>query len=211
MTSTDQPSEPTYADRVYRSGGGVAGGVMLLLLSVWLGGDALINGTGRTPWLALAGLLLVVPLVIAFTLRPAVFAGEDRLRVRNPFRLITVPWAAVRDIRAGYSAEVFTEGGGKFQLWAVPVSLRQRKRVARRQARSAHDDPHGVTSVSADVNDTKARMAQADQTVVELRELAERGGTRASAQGEAVARWAYEVIAPALAGLVVLIVLLATG
>ncbi|WP_327234813.1 PH domain-containing protein [Streptomyces sp. NBC_01317] len=210
MTSTDQPSEPTYADRVYRSSGGIAGGVMLLLLSVWLGGDALINGTGRTPWLALAGLLLVVPLVIAFTLRPAVFAGEDRLRIRNPFRLITVEWSAVKDIRAGYSCEVFTEDAGKYQLWAVPVSLRQRKRVARRQSRQAHDDPHNMTSVTADVNDTGARMAQADRTVVELRDLAERGVLRGA--GEAVAaRWAYEVIAPAVAGLVVLVVLLSTG
>ncbi|MET9481026.1 PH domain-containing protein [Streptomyces sp. NPDC006638] len=211
MTSTDQPSEPTYADRVYRSSGGIAGGVMLLLISVWLGGDALINGTGRTPWLALAGLLLVVPLVIAFTLRPAVFAGEDRLRIRNPFRLVTVPWSAVRDVRAGYSCEVFTEDAGKYQLWAVPVSLRQRKRVARRQSRQAHDDPHNMTSVTADVNDTGARLAQADQTVLELRELAERGGRRGAASERVAVRWAYEVVAPAVAGLVVLIVLLLTG
>lgn len=139
-----------------------------------------------------------------------VFAGEDRLRIRNPFRLITVEWSAVKDIRAGYSCEVFTEDAGKYQLWAVPVSLRQRKRVARRQSRQAHDDPHNMTSVTADVNDTGARMAQADRTVVELRDLAERGVLRGA--GEAVAaRWAYEVIAPAVAGLVVLVVLLSTG
>lgn len=211
MTSSDQSTEQTYADRVFRSSGGIAGGVMLLALIAWIGGDALINGTGRTPWLALAGMLLVVPLVVAFTVRPAVFAGEDRLRIRNPFRQVTLPWAQVRDVRAGYSCEVFTEDAGKFQLWAVPVSLRQRKRAARHQSRAAHDDPHRTTSVSADVTDSKVRMAQADRTVADLRELAERGAFRESARGEAVTRWAYEVIAPAVAGLVVLVVLLSLG
>src|SRR4051794_41749826 len=57
-------------------------------------------GKGRTPWLALATLLLVVPLVGAFTVRPAVFAGQDRLRVRNPFRVIVLPWGQVEMLRS---------------------------------------------------------------------------------------------------------------
>lgn len=211
MTSPDQPSEPAYADRVFRSPAGIASGVLLLALALWLGGDALISGAGRAPWLALAGLLLAVPLIVAFTVRPAVFAGADRLRIRNPFRTITLPWSAVRSVRAGYSAEVFTESGKRFQMWAVPVSLRQRKRASRRQTHKSIDDPHGRTSATADVRDTKARIATADQTVSELRELAESAATRPTAQGETAVRWAYEVIGPAVAGLIVLIVLLATG
>ncbi|MFD5112754.1 PH domain-containing protein [Streptomyces sp. NPDC058391] len=208
MTSPDEPTEPTYADRVFRSAGGIMGGVALLLIAAWIGGDALARGTGRTPWLALAGLLLVVPLVVAFSLRPAVFANADRLRIRNPFRTITLPWGTVTNVRAAYSCEVFTENDGKFQLWAVPVSLRQRKRAARRQTHLAHDDPYGRTSVQADVTDTQARLAQADRTVVELRDLAERSATRPTAQGAPTIRWAYEIMAPAAAGLILLIVLL---
>lgn len=211
MTSPDQPAESTFADRAFRSSPGIASGVLLLLLALWLGGDALIAGGGRTPWLALAGLLLCVPLIVAFTLRPAVFAGADKLRIRNPFRLITLPWAVVTGVRAGYSTEVTTEGGKRYQMWAVPVSLRQRKRVSRRQARSSVDDPHGRTSVSADVTDSAARMATADQTVADLRDLAEQAATSPGAQGEPEVRWAYEVIAPAAAGLIVLIILLITG
>jgi hypothetical protein len=208
MTSPQQPAEPSYADRVFRSPAGMAGGGLLLALIAWMVVDALVRGEGRTPWLALAAALLVVPLIVAFSVRPAVFVNEERVRIRNPFRTITLPWGAVADVRAGYSSELFTTEGVKYQLWAIPVSLRQRKRAARRQMQRATDDPHGATSVHADVSDSAARMAPADQTIADLREMAERLGTRASAQGEPQVRWAYEVLAPVAAGAVLLALVL---
>ncbi|MGW0464179.1 PH domain-containing protein [Streptomyces sp. NPDC003027] len=207
MTSPQPPAEPAYADRVFRSPLGIAGGVLMIGLSAWFCGDAIVRGEGRTPWLALAALLLVVPLIAAFTIRPAVFANEDRLRVRNPFRDITLPWAAVADVRAGYSSEVFTQEGDKYQLWSIPVSLRRRKSAALRQARdAAQGAPQGRTAGAADAG----RRAPADQTIADLRDLAERCAGRPGAQGEPEVRWAYEIIAPAVAGLLLLVVLLAT-
>ncbi|MFI9628714.1 PH domain-containing protein [Streptomyces sp. NPDC052042] len=216
MTSPTPPAEPTYADRIFRSSAGIAGGVLLLLLLCWFGGDALIRGYGRTPWLTVAGLLTAVPLVVAFSLRPAVFVNERRIRIRNPFRTITLPWTEVADLRAGYSSELFTEDGTKYQLWSVPVSLRQRKKAARQQARDSASDPSGRTSATVDVRDSKPRMATADRTVAELRELAERAKADREVSSEAPGapgsvRWAYEVIAPAVVGAVLLAVLLATG
>ncbi|MFI6727504.1 PH domain-containing protein [Streptomyces sp. R-74717] len=224
MTSPTPPAEPTYADRTFRSPAGIAGGVLLLLLICWIGGDAVFRGDGRVPWLALAGLLTAVPLVVAFTLRPVVLANEQRIKIRNPFRTITMPWSAVADLRAGYSSELFTEDGAKYQLWAVPVSLRQRKKAARQQSRRSLDDPYDRTSVHADVRDTKSRTATADQTMADLRELMERAKTGAgsgkssksvatsdSSPSSVSVRWAYEVIAPAVVGAVLLVVLLATG
>ncbi|WP_069814689.1 PH domain-containing protein [Streptomyces sp. TP-A0874] len=205
MTSPDNSPEPTYDDRVYRSPSALVGGVALLVLAGWLGGDAVVRGTGRVPWLALAGLLCVVPLLIAFTLRPAVFAGAERLRIRNPFRVITLPWGAVEDVRASYTSEVFTDSD-KYQLWSIPVSLRARKKASRKAARAAVEDFSNRTSVSPDVTDA-ARRAPADQAVAELRELAERHRSDEAAQGQPEVRWSYEVIVPSVVGLVLFVVL----
>ncbi|MGW7366832.1 PH domain-containing protein [Streptomyces sp. NPDC054841] len=219
MTSPEQPpSEPAYADRVYRSPMALVGGVLLLALTFWIGGDAVIRGEGRTPWLGLTGLLVLVPMIVAFTLRPAVFAGEDRLRIRNPFRTITLPWASVADVRAGYSSEVTTQEGAKYQLWSVPVSLRQRKQAARRQALAARGDRGRRAPVNAAVDPAVGTdaggapwQAPADRTIAELRELAEHGATRPSAKGEPQVRWAYEILGPAVVGAVAFAVLLAVA
>ncbi|MFD4834269.1 PH domain-containing protein [Streptomyces uncialis] len=214
MTSSDRrtpspppsgnPEEPVYQDRVFRSSAAIAGGVLLLALGGWLGVDALVRGEGTAPWLALATLLFLVPLVVAYTLRPAVFVNEDRLRIRNPFRTITLPWSCVGNLRAGYSNEVFDDTGVKYQLWAVPVSLRARKKAARQQSRAAVDDLSGRTTLTA-----ASVRSPSDQTVEDLRELAERRGGAESAQGRPQIRWAYEILGPSAAGAVLLAVVLA--
>ncbi|MFE5742475.1 PH domain-containing protein [Streptomyces celluloflavus] len=205
MTSEQStPPQQQYAERSYRSPAALAGGGLLILLGLWLGGDALLRGVPQTKIMAAFALILGVPLVAAYTLRPLVRAGEDRLLVRNPFRTITLPWGAVDDLRAGFSAEVFTSGG-KYQLWAVPVSLRQRKKANRQAARGAN--PRGRFGPQADAG--PAPRAMADQTMDELREIKERAAHRESAKGEPVVRWAYGIIAPCVVGAVGLIVTIA--
>lgn len=183
---------------------------MLLVLGAWLGGDAVVNGEGRTPWLALAGLLFAAPLVVAFTIRPAVFGNDDRLRVRNPFRVITLPWATVASFRSGYSNEVFDEAGTKYQLWSIPVSMRARRKAQRRPVRpKAGARGRGATDVEELT--PEERRAPADKSMDELRELCEARAAAKTSQGEPHVRWAYEIIAPAVAGAVLLVVLVALG
>ncbi|NXY95504.1 PH domain-containing protein [Streptomyces sp. BR123] len=216
MSSQQPDDEPVYDDRVYRSPMAVVTGVLLLALIAWLCGDALVRGSGSARWFAAAIALSAVPLTVAFTIRPAVFANEDRMRVRNPFRIIELPWAAVDAVRAGYSAEVLAEGA-KYQLWSVPVSLRERKKANRQQlSRRGGLSGKGLTAQDKGAGGpngaaapAEPQRAHADQVVEELRELAERGATRAGAQGSVRVRWSYEVIAPAVVGAVLLIVLLA--
>ncbi|KOG43359.1 PH domain-containing protein [Streptomyces resistomycificus] len=221
-----QPSTPQSKDRIYRSPGGMAGGSLLLVIACWLGFDAIVAGEGSTPWLALASLILTVPLVVAFTLRPAVFANEDRLRIRNPLRVIVVPWGQVASLRSGYSNEVVAESGRKFQLWAVPVSLRGRKKAARREARRGAEAGGrsggafggGLGGLSggmrgggrATVPDGPVR-AETDRVMDELRELRETRQKEPEAQGEVTVRWAYEIAGPAVAGAVLLVILLVVG
>ncbi|MFE6405754.1 PH domain-containing protein [Streptomyces sp. NPDC057837] len=227
-----QPSEPESRDRVYRSAPAIAGGVLLLAVAGWLGTDAVVSGEGRTPWMAVAVMLLVVPLVVAFTLRPAVYAGDDRLRIRNPFRVIVVPWGKVASLRSSYSNEIVTESGAKYQLWAVPVSLRARKKAARREMRAtaqarramgrdgARDEGRGSAlgmraglgggPGAGPVSDGPVR-AETDRIVDELRGLHEARREAGSAQGEVTVRWAYEVMGPAVAGALLVLVLLLAG
>ncbi|MGP2440919.1 PH domain-containing protein [Streptomyces sp. JW3] len=216
-----QPPVPETKDRVYRSPAGIAGGVLLLAIVLWLGIDAVVAGEGRTPWLALAALLLVVPLVVAYTLRPAVFAGEDRLRLRNPLRIVVLPWGRITALRSGYSNEVVADSGAKYQLWSVPVSLRARKKAARREARRTAGDGRGAAgrggfgltgqrAAAAEVADGPVR-AETDKVMDEIRGLLEARGQAETAQGEISVRWAWEILAPTAAGAVLLGVLLGVG
>ncbi|MEV0176927.1 PH domain-containing protein [Streptomyces sp. NPDC050803] len=218
----------TTKDRIYRSPMGITGGTLLLAIVGWLGIDALVQGDGRTPWLALATLILVAPLVAAFTLRPAVFANDDRLRIRNPLRIIVLPWGQVATLRSGYSNEVVAKSGTKYQLWAVPVSLRARKKATRQQARAEADRAaerkgrgsrsagpglglgFGTSRGLAAADDGPAR-AETDKVMDDLRQLLESREQAETAQGEVTVRWAYELIAPAVAGAVLMLILLVIG
>lgn len=225
MSKDSQAARPKYADRAYRSVAGIAAGVLLLVLGGWLGGDAVVRGSGQARAIALTALVAGVPLVVALTLRPVVYASEERLRVRNPFRTIVVPWGRVEEIRARYSSEVVTEDA-TYQMWAIPVSMRARKKANRRRDRAAGGglfSPSNRLALSDPAlrrpGDTGADPDPAaddltpsgDKSIRELRELAHVYADREGAQGPVSVRWAYEILAPAVAGGIALIIAIAVG
>ncbi|MGV9282464.1 PH domain-containing protein [Streptomyces sp. NPDC003730] len=227
QSPSPQPSEPVSKDRVHRSPAGIAGGVLLLALALWLGIDALVTGEGSTRWKALAMLVFLVPLIAAYTVRPAVFANEDRLRVRNPFRVIVLPWGQVAAFRSSYSNEVLVPSGDKYQLWSVPVSLRGRKKAARQEDRRAAGGgrrggllsgmgtsqfgPGGHRATATTEGADRPVRAQGDRIMDELRDLQEARKDAAASQGEVTVRWAYEIVVPVVVGAVALAVLLGVG
>jgi hypothetical protein len=204
--------EPQYADRVYRSVPGIISGVMLLAVAAWLIGDAVVAGTGATPWVALAAAPVFGFPVAAYTLRPVVRANDRRLLVRNPLRTVVAPWGKVEGLKAGYSVELFA-GGHKYQVWAVPVSLRQRKKATRRAARAAAEgDPKqsrpGLTATAARTprpGELDPTRAWSDAVVEALQQQAERNAHHPAAQGEVEVSWCWWVIVPTLVGLVALV------
>jgi Bacterial PH domain len=217
------PQQPKFADRAFRSPMGIAGGCMTLALGLWLVLDAGLRGSGRTPLMSLAFLLLGAPLVVAFTLRPVVYVGDHRMLVRNPFRTITVPWARVEAVHSRYSTEIVADGT-KYQLWAVPVSMRARKRAYRQTARAAApaapggllgrgrgrdmSDPFGPGRPArpARPESDGPVLAPSDQAVEDLRDMARRNAEHPESQAPVAVRWAYEVIAPAVAGAIAVLV-----
>ncbi|WP_052848778.1 PH domain-containing protein [Streptomyces avicenniae] len=207
-------SEPQkYADRAYRSGSAIVGGVLLLALAAWLGTDAILRGDGRTPLVALSGLVFAVPLIVAFSVRPAAFASDERLRVRNPFRTVTLPWSRVETVRARYSSEVVADGR-TYQIWSIPVSLRGRNRANRRreQAESGRMPRSGRFGTYGTPADDRAAaeppgLAAGDAAIAELRDLAERHREKPGAQGDVEIRWSLETLIPLAAGAVALLVL----
>lgn len=146
----------------------------------------------------------------AYTLRPAVLAGVDRLVIRNPLRTIVVPWAQLEEMKAGYSVEA-TAAGKTYQVWAIPVSLRQRKRATRSASvqRAAGDPASSRLSRGAVPGAPDPSRAWSDQVVDVLLELRERNAMRPQAKAEVSVAWCWWVIVPTLLGLAALITLIA--
>jgi hypothetical protein len=211
---------PTYHDKIYRSVSAVVSGVFLLALLLWLSIDAMVTGSGSAPVLAASVLVLGVPLIVAFTLWPQVRAGENRLLVRNPFRTVETRWDGVESLVSALSVEL-RAGGHKIVIWALPVSLRQRKRANRRSMIAAGD--RGTISNtprpsmfgnSAALDDNGPSQAVADKAVAELNERVEKYRRQLPADAgtpEVKVTWTWWLLAPIVVGALAAIITLAVG
>lgn len=182
----------------YRSRPAVFTGVVLLAVGVWLMIDSAVRDGGATTVTVIGVVVAVGAVVFALTLRAAVFAGPDRLRIRNPFRTIDIPWGAVREVRAEYSLEVRTTGDRTFHIWAIPVSLRERKRAMRLNARAQAEDPYGGT------HPTVPQAAWADHAVADFRGMADQFAKTST--GEPEVTWSWPIPAAIAAGVALVVV-----
>ncbi|MBR7834063.1 PH domain-containing protein [Actinospica durhamensis] len=128
-TSPQSAEKPT----VYRGLGALIGGALVTLFCLGGAIDLLVE-EGSADIIGASILFLVATLAFAYGVFPAAFAHEDRLVVRNPMRTISVPWSAVTNLTAKLSFIVHTEQT-RYTVWAVPVSLRDRRKVERARLR----------------------------------------------------------------------------
>ena len=112
----------------------------LVVWWVWVGlavltlGDLLIQGHDYLSVKFALGMLTVTGLVFACTLWSKVIADDDGITVRNPFRVFTIPWAAVRGIFLADSVEIQCSRGPQKKdktvyTWALSATRRTRARA----------------------------------------------------------------------------------
>jgi hypothetical protein len=123
------PERPT----IYRSVSALIGGLLIVVLCAVGVVDLLANGYQDWKFIACATLLAVLGFV--FGPYPAAFSDAHRLVVRNPFRRVVLPWPRVVAAHAGLSMTVNDENDKRYTIWAIPVSMRARRKVDRAQYR----------------------------------------------------------------------------
>ena len=112
----------------------------LVVWWIWVGlavltlGDLLIQGHDYLSVKFALGMLTVTGLVFACTLWSKVIADDDGITVRNPFRVFTIPWAAVRGIFLADSVEIQCSRGQQKKdktvyTWALSSTRRTRAKA----------------------------------------------------------------------------------
>jgi len=109
------------------------GGAVVMLFCVG-GAVDLLAEEGTTDMPGAAILLLVAAFAFAYGVYPAALSGPEELVIRNPLRTIKVSWGSVTRLTAQLSFIAFTTTQ-RYTVWAVPVSLRDRRRAERARLR----------------------------------------------------------------------------
>jgi hypothetical protein len=179
MTTPVSPAEKPTA---YRGAGAMVGGAVVILFCIG-GAVDLLAEVGKADMPGASIMLLVAALAFAYGVYPAAFSGTDSLVVRNPLRTITMSWGIVTKLTAQLSFIAYTTTE-RYTVWAVPVSLRDRRRAERarlrdvarqtrgttkgRQRLSGLGGYHDVRVTSSPTPDPIERLSFADQAITEM-------------------------------------------
>lgn len=184
---------PNEKPTVYRGAAALIGGAIIALFCLFGSVDLMVEA-GTRDLTGAAILMLVAVLAAIYGVYPAVFSWSDRLVVRNPFRIIELPWDAVTDLTARLSFVAHTETR-HFTVWAIPVSLRERRRsdrhktrelsqVQRAARRGVSPDMYGP-SRSYRPADPIAALSFADQAIAEMNSKREARSVKANLAAKA--------------------------
>jgi hypothetical protein len=178
-------------------------------------------GSEKHPVGATIGLVVIVAGVVG-GIYPAAFSYGEYLLIRNPFRRIEIAWPRVESITARLSTVVETvpeegeEGKAqKFTIWAVPVSMHERRKADRaaakqvRQIRSEADRANrgggaagrgpggaGYGRPPRMREDPVETMAFADQAVVEMKDRKRICSMPAEQAAPTKVTWTWFTLAP---------------
>jgi hypothetical protein len=224
----------------YRTLGALTSGVLMIVFGL-AGVIAFGFGSEKHPLAASISAALAVAGFVG-GLYPAAFSYSDRLVVRNPFRTIVLAWPNVGSVVARLSLIVTAEedgadgtrrAGKSFTVWAIPVSLRERRKFDRSAAkvmRASRTDAMRMAKFATNTDsmvhggrgsglmrgvqgvDAIETQAFADQAVREMRDRKDHY-REAGGDGSAVAsqvRWTWWTLAPVVL-VAVLIVVAAAG
>jgi hypothetical protein len=210
---------PKPAQSAYRSIGSVVGGAVVFAGALAFMGDLLASS--NPSWIGAAVLALIAVLAFILGMYPAVFADEHRLLVRNPFRRIEAPWPRVERVAVGLSMVAITDAN-RYTIWAVPVSMRERRKQERLRLRARTGDQSGFMSratgrgkpTPVPVWETGSRgynptsgVPFAEQALREFEERREACADELDDTPRVLARWTWPTLAAL--GLSVLLVVLA--
>jgi hypothetical protein len=175
-------------------------------------------------------LLLGTGLAYTLALRPRVIAGSSGLTVVNPFRVHHVPWRLIQRVGTAEWVRVHYAEGKKLDCWALYVSSRAKRKIARgaaRPRRGLFANPRtarwleggggrepGYGQPSPRVPDEVRRLAslpvaQALAERLDARAARERAGAALPGGAEAaraVASWSWPAIAAVAAPALILVI-----
>ncbi len=158
----------------------------LLIWWAWIGIaaasliDLLIQAHQLPPLRIMLGALTVTGAVYACTLWPRVIAGADGITVRNPFRVFSIPWGAVRGVYLAESVEIKCarrqpKKDKTVYCWALAAPRRARARAelhGRQWERGVRSKPSSYDKLPDPARDI-VKQTQAEIMARELARLAQ--------------------------------------
>ncbi|GII03493.1 PH domain-containing protein [Planobispora takensis] len=117
--------------QVFRSKLALILGWVWMVFAALSAADLIIRYSGPSSMVAAAVLGVLTALVYITCLRPAVILTEESLRVRNPFRTVSVPWADVDDVVVSHAITI-TAAGRVVRCWTPQTTARERAAATRR-------------------------------------------------------------------------------